>query len=202
MDDLEECKNCKKSFKQLVRHISLAKKCKEYYGSELDELKEKSRKESKKRINAKHNNANREEINKRQRTYNAANRESIIEQQRTYNAAHADEIREKQAIRNNENVKESQTKKDKMVPYDRILAFKQEIIDGPMTLWDISDPQNIQQIHALSTGSDRCIHNAYFRQNTIFAACIPYTSQLSPLGGPDVGWGEPVCKDSFRGLGA
>ena len=38
--ELEECKCCKKSFKQLVRHISLAKKCKAYYGSELDELKE------------------------------------------------------------------------------------------------------------------------------------------------------------------
>lgn len=51
-----------------------------------------------------------------------------------------------------------------------LLVGSQEIVDGPMTLWDISDPTNIQQIHSLSTGEDRCIHNAYFSGDTIFAA--------------------------------
>ena len=39
-----------------------------------------------------------------------------------------------------------------------------------MTLWDISDPENIQQLYSLATGDDRCVHNVYFRENTIFAA--------------------------------
>ena len=43
---MEECRCCKNHYKQLVRHISLVKKCKEFYGAELDELKEQNKKKT------------------------------------------------------------------------------------------------------------------------------------------------------------
>jgi hypothetical protein len=51
-----------------------------------------------------------------------------------------------------------------------LLVASQEIAGGPMTLWDISDMENIQELYSLATGDDRCIHNAYFKGETIFAA--------------------------------
>ena len=79
---MEECKCCKNPFKQLVRHISLAKKCKAFYGEELDELKKESRKRTKANYDAKYRDLNRDKINKRQKTYDAANREEILQKKR------------------------------------------------------------------------------------------------------------------------
>jgi len=46
----------------------------------------------------------------------------------------------------------------------------QEILNGPLTLWDISDLDDIQLLDSISTGTDRCVHNGYFDGNSILAA--------------------------------
>ena len=51
-----------------------------------------------------------------------------------------------------------------------LMVGTQEILDGPLTLWDISDLDAIEQLDAISTGSDRCVHNGYFDGNSILAA--------------------------------
>ena len=51
-----------------------------------------------------------------------------------------------------------------------LLVGSQEILDGPLTLWDISDLSSIQQLDSLSTAPDRCVHNGYFDGDTVFAA--------------------------------
>ena len=69
-----------------------------------------------------------------------------------------------------------------------LLIGSQEIAGGPMTLWDISDPQNIQQLYSLSNGDETCIHNAYFRGDTIFAAWYvdgAYVFELDENGLPE-----------------
>ena len=63
-----------------------------------------------------------------------------------------------------------------------LLIGSQEIAGGPMTLWDISDPQNIQQLYSLSNGEETCIHNAYFRGDTIFAAWYVDGAYVFELG--------------------
>ena len=36
----QECKQCKKSFKALLKHIVKSKKCEDFYGDELEDLKQ------------------------------------------------------------------------------------------------------------------------------------------------------------------
>ena len=64
--DLEKCRRCNKTFKALLRHIALSKtNCEEAYGEdELNAMKTESRKRSK----SLYNDANREKINKKQKT--------------------------------------------------------------------------------------------------------------------------------------
>ncbi|MEC8192844.1 MAG: hypothetical protein VX127_08930 [Myxococcota bacterium] len=50
------------------------------------------------------------------------------------------------------------------------LVGTQEIFGGALSLWDISDPENIALLDSRSNGDDRCVHNAYFDGDTVFAA--------------------------------
>ena len=96
-----------------MKHLARAKTCKEVQdGDELDEL----RKEKRKRSFTLYNDNNREKINKRQKDYDEA---------------HKSGIRAKQSVRNAQNANANSARKADMLPNDRILAFKQEIIEGP-----------------------------------------------------------------------
>ena len=53
---------------------------------------------------------------------------------------------------------------------ETLMVGTQEILDGELSLWDISDLENIQLLDAISTGSDRSVHNGYFDNGTIFAS--------------------------------
>ena len=70
---MEECKKCKKSFKALLKHIVQSKKCEEFYGDELKDLKQESRKKSV----ALYRNANKEKVKESYQKYNDANKDSI-----------------------------------------------------------------------------------------------------------------------------
>jgi len=51
-----------------------------------------------------------------------------------------------------------------------LMVGTQEVFDGPLTLWDISDLGAIQLLDSISTGTDRCVHNGYFDGDSILAA--------------------------------
>ena len=98
----EKCRKCGKEFVRLLTHLSQKEACNQAYGSaELDELKAENRKRSFK-------------------AYNARNKEVINQKQRRYDEEHK---AERQA--------RDWKKKDKMTAADRILSFKQDIIEGP-----------------------------------------------------------------------
>ena len=53
---------------------------------------------------------------------------------------------------------------------ETLMVGTQEIFGGELTLWDISDLDNIRLLDAITTGDDRTVHNGYFDNGTVFAA--------------------------------
>ena len=80
---------------------------------------------------ASYDESNREKVNKKQKSYNEANKEKINTRQKAYNETNKENIRAKQTVRDNQHAEEVKSKKEKMLWTERILAFKQAIVEGP-----------------------------------------------------------------------
>ena len=133
MDGNEICKACGKPWPPniIMRHISKAKKCKEFYGDEFETLKREKALEKKKTFRIK----NKQKI----ADYRKINAESIKAKKREYYEANAEEIKAKQTRYDTENKTSISSKKRERIAKskanltvnDRFVMFKQEIQDGP-----------------------------------------------------------------------
>lgn len=114
---METCKGCGTSYQRLLQHIARTEKCKKKYGNaEFEALKAASKQRSKRA----YNDQNRAIINAKQVRYDAQHRE----EKQISNAEHwkknRDSLMQKRTL-----------KRDNLLPSDRILDFKNSIIDGP-----------------------------------------------------------------------
>ena len=140
-------KKCKEAYGdefEVMKKASRAKSISKYNAANRDKIVAKQKA---------YNSANREKINANQETYNAINREQIKSKQRSYNEGHREQIRKKQKSYDEDHKEEIKQKKklhyfenrvaildglrekklllDKnSTPSDRILRFRQEIIEG------------------------------------------------------------------------
>ena len=130
------CKKCKKSMAEskLVTHLSRAKKCQDYYGGEFLSLKAEARRRSVERYTAK----NKDKIREKQKVYGEENREEENKRKRKYREENKEKIRESNKIYYLDNRigilerlrEKAITLRENSTSKDRILRFRQEIIEG------------------------------------------------------------------------
>ena len=103
-DAVDICKGCKQPFEKLLKHLGPSKRCKAAYGkAEYDLLRSEGRK-------------------KAVQTYRANHKQELLLKHRDYNAAN----KVPEAMR-----EERKAEKSEKTTFDRILSFRQDIIEGP-----------------------------------------------------------------------
>ena len=107
---LDICKGCKQPFEKLLKHLGPSKRCKAAYSQEeYDSLRIKGRKLSVQKAQATYRQNHQQELLLKHRDYNAANKEVLTEAKR----------------------EERKAEKAETTSFDRILSFRQDIIEGP-----------------------------------------------------------------------
>ena len=115
----EKCKSCNREFQSLLRHIARTENedCQNAYSdSEKTQMKGQKRKA--------YVETNKDQFMENQARYDLRNRDEILQKRKKYYEANKDEILPKKKARD-------QKKKDETDAEKRLLAFRNEIKDGP-----------------------------------------------------------------------
>ena len=130
----EKCKSCNREFKSLLRHLASTENenCQNAYSAnEKTQIKAQKRKTyeetNKDQIiekQARYNLRNRDEISQKNKRHYKENKPEILKTRKEYYEANKDEILPKKKARDQE-------KKDETDAEKRLLAFRNEIKDGP-----------------------------------------------------------------------